>query len=121
MHLFVHEDLKGSLTRDFRGILIYEKNLKLKISCQKLPFLQRAVNSDKDLITLFCVQEEFLTVLTCASTGACITLYFGGVEAGVSDCDVASLVMYCIDAPQRIVTKSLYRAARASMTFIDSV
>ncbi len=26
-------------------------------------------------------------------------------------CDVTSLVMYCIDVPQRIVTKSLYRTA----------
>jgi hypothetical protein len=33
-NVFVHKDLKGSLTRDFWGKLILEKNLKLKISCQ---------------------------------------------------------------------------------------
>ncbi len=34
---------------------------------------------------------------------------FPGHAASPGLCDVASLVMYCIDAPQRIVTKSLYR------------
>jgi hypothetical protein len=34
MYLYAHKDLKGSLTRDFRGKLIHEKNLNLKISCQ---------------------------------------------------------------------------------------
>jgi hypothetical protein len=34
MYLLVHKDLKGSLIRDFRGKLIRERNLKLKILCQ---------------------------------------------------------------------------------------
>ncbi len=79
-----------------------------------------AVYSDRRLATLFCVQKEFLTVLTCASTGY-ITLYFGGRGNGVSDfCDVASSVMYCIDAPQRIVTKSLYPGTLDWSTFLYS-
>jgi hypothetical protein len=39
MYLLVHTGLKASLTGDFLGILIHEKNLKLKISCQT-PFVK---------------------------------------------------------------------------------
>ncbi len=56
---------------------------------------------------VFCVQEKFYL----AARGF-ITLQFG--EGGVRVfwlCGVTSLLMYSIDAPQRIVTKSLYRTA----------
>jgi hypothetical protein len=41
------------------------------------------------------------------------TLIWGIGNRGLSLCNVASLVLYpyCIDAPQRIVKKSLYRTA----------
>ncbi len=58
--LFVHKDLKGSLTRDFRGKLIDGKNLKLKTSCQT-PFKGRPRN------TILCT-GEILTGRTRASS-----------------------------------------------------
>jgi hypothetical protein len=63
MYLFVHKNLKGSLTRYFRARF---EGIHEKISCQTS---LRAVNSDRDLTTLFCVLEEFLAVPTRASTG----------------------------------------------------
>jgi hypothetical protein len=80
MYLFVHKDI----TRDFRGKLIHEKNLELKMSYQT-PF-KRAVNSGKGFATLFCVQEEFLIVRTRTGSGyITLRVYFGGGRTRVSD------------------------------------
>ncbi len=77
--------------------------------CSLEPY--RAVNSDRDLATLFCVQGEIFVVCTLVSSGN-ITIYFGGGgTTGFWLFDIASLVMYCNDAILRIVTKSLYRTA----------
>ncbi len=74
--------------------------------CSQGPY--RAVNSGIYL-NILCT-EEILTVCMCASTGY-VTSYLGNGERGFLLCDVASLELYCIDAPQRIVTKVLYRTA----------
>ncbi len=70
----------------------------------------RAVNSDRDLATLFCVHKK------CSMTARMrlehYIIIWGRGDRGFWLCGVAILVKYSNDAPQRIVTKSLYRTGK---------
>ncbi len=102
-NFFVQKELKGSLTRDFKKDTdSWKKNLKLKFSCQ-------TVNCDRDLATLFYVQEEIFNCPHACLYRVHYIIFWERGDGGFWLCDIASLVMYCIDAPQRIVTKSLDR------------
>ncbi len=70
----------------------------------------RAVNSDRDHATLFCVQEKF----PWPHAGIYRVHYFicwGWGDHEFWLYNVTSWGMYCIDVIQRIVTKSLCRTA----------
>ncbi len=54
----------------------------------------------KGLLTVFCVQKITEDIN-----------FWGRGNRGFWLCDVAILVMYCIDAPQMIVTQPVYRTA----------
>jgi hypothetical protein len=72
--------------------------------CSQEPY--RTVNFDRDLATLFCVQEKFSLTAHCMASSGYITLYFGGGgDRGFWLCDIASLLMYCNDASLRTVTR----------------
>ncbi len=86
----------GVWHENFRGKLIHERNLKLKISGQTpgCKFWLLPCNN-----TYFVHRKNLLSA--CVNRVHYIIFWFQGAWL----CDVASLVMYCNEAPQRIVTK----------------
>jgi hypothetical protein len=69
-----------------------------------------AVNSDRDLATLFLYKKNF----SCRLEGNVHYLIIGGgggVDPGFYLFNIASFVVYCIDDSLRIVNKSLYKTA----------
>jgi hypothetical protein len=97
----------GQLTRNKKWV---DVNIN---KCSQGPY--RAMYSAQGLVsTAFCVKEKFLLAARVRLYG---TLYYNlgpcvRGDQGFWLCDIASLVMYWIDAPERIVTKSLCGAAR---------
>ncbi len=69
------------------------------------------IKNDRDLATLFCIQEKFLLSAHWLIEGTFLH-NLGWSGRGFWLCNIASLVMYFIDASLRIVTKSLYGTAQ---------